>query len=87
MSNIASELFSPYLQEPETVLPLLEDGEILQLNIVEQSRTVEAVLHFGRLHGKQELRNLERQLKVGLEVNKVTVRPKYRPDLLTADYF
>ena len=87
MSNIASELFSPYLQEPETVLPLLEDGEILQLNIVEQSRTVEAVLHFGHLHGKQELRNLERQLKVGLEVNKVTVRPKYRPDLLTADYF
>ena len=40
MSNIASELFSPYLQQPETALPLLEDGEILQFNILEQSRTV-----------------------------------------------
>lgn len=87
MSNIASELFSPYLQQPETALPLLEDGEILQLNILEQSRTVEAVLRFGHLHGKQELRDLEQQLKTGLEVDKVTVRPKYRPDLLTASYF
>lgn len=85
MENSLKNLFGRYLPEDMNSLP--GDAEILVLNINKHENSIEAVIKFPSYITYDILKKTENDLAVKLGAADFTIKPKYRPDMFSAEYF
>ncbi len=81
------ELFSNYIED-RALLARLQDGEVEELSIDSQNRTLTARVAFPQLVERRALFDAERRLETSpLELRRASIYPRYERALFTPDYF
>ena len=79
-----ADFFSDY---KEIIPAALENGKILKLVFGEDNKSLSCLTAFPELVSFDMISEFEMKMRAQLNIDRFEIKPKFTPDLLTADYF